>query len=83
MKLAMIKAICLLFLFLPLIIISTADPGLSQDHAAGKKSMTDNLATATFAGGCFWCVESDFEKAPRRGGSYFRLYRGPGRKSHL
>ena len=21
-------------------------------------------ATATFAGGCFWCMESDFEKAP-------------------
>jgi peptide methionine sulfoxide reductase msrA/msrB len=23
-----------------------------------------NLQTATFAGGCFWCVESDFEKLP-------------------
>ena len=21
-----------------------------------------NLQTATFAGGCFWCVEADFEK---------------------
>ena len=25
---------------------------------------TKTLATATFAGGCFWCTESDFEKIP-------------------
>lgn len=24
----------------------------------------DRLAVATFAGGCFWCVESDFEQVP-------------------
>ena len=26
------------------------------------KTESKNLKTATFAGGCFWCVESDFEK---------------------
>ena len=33
----------------------------------GKKDMTEEKsknAIATFAGGCFWCVEADFEKHP-------------------
>ena len=35
-------------------------PGKGASMAEVKK----NLQTATFAGGCFWCVESDFEKLP-------------------
>lgn len=29
-----------------------------------NKTSADKLSVVTFAGGCFWCVESDFEKIP-------------------
>jgi len=42
--------------------------GNSQQPEGKKKmtktSVTGNSSIATFAGGCFWCVESDFEKLP-------------------
>ncbi len=34
----------------------------NQEKPPIMKTDLENLKTATFAGGCFWCVESDFEK---------------------
>jgi peptide methionine sulfoxide reductase msrA/msrB len=33
-----------------------------QKNVNSTSEMDDRLKTATFAGGCFWCVEADFEK---------------------
>ncbi len=39
---------------------------LLSEIAEGEDTMKkeEGLKAATFAGGCFWCVESDFEKVP-------------------
>jgi peptide methionine sulfoxide reductase msrA/msrB len=34
------------------------------DKSSGAAQTTPTTAIATFAGGCFWCTESDFEKVP-------------------
>src|SRR5512136_2196609 len=35
-----------------------------KNAMAAKTTESQNLKIATFAGGCFWCSESDFEKIP-------------------
>ena len=49
-----------------LVTASLADnnPKEKPGQGATMDEPQKNLQTATFAGGCFWCVESDFEKVP-------------------
>ena len=39
--------------------LSEPEQGVSPDHSSDQSGQTE---TAVLAGGCFWCVESDFEK---------------------
>ncbi|MDP1992644.1 MAG: peptide-methionine (R)-S-oxide reductase MsrB [Syntrophales bacterium] len=55
-----------LILTMILLLVLGCDTGSSAQKEA-KRNMAEakvSSATATLAGGCFWCVESDFEKVP-------------------
>jgi peptide-methionine (S)-S-oxide reductase len=42
----------------------SAGVGSAASQTAAPAAMPAGSAKATFAGGCFWCVESDFDKVP-------------------
>ena len=48
-------------LFFSLLLLIT---GCAESTQTTQNISTPSLSIATFAGGCFWCVESDFEKIP-------------------
>jgi peptide-methionine (S)-S-oxide reductase len=43
-------------------IFALASAGMAEQRTQGPATGTGQWATAIFAGGCFWCVEADFEK---------------------
>ena len=55
----------ILFIVLTLVLVFAGIQYTNSMSPSEKKDMTtatDNIERATFAGGCFWCTESDFEK---------------------
>ena len=52
--------------------------GENSQTEAGRKNLSNQQnpsAIATFAGGCFWCMEAPFEKIDGVSPCGFRLYR--------
>lgn len=65
MKKIYLKSSLLSVLIFALVLGVIVSTSLTRSHGFHKKIMQTTMSdTATLAGGCFWCVESPFEKLP-------------------
>jgi len=51
-------------LLLVVILVACQQSGISPLDTKSAQVVDENVETAIFAGGCFWCTESDFDKIP-------------------